>query len=104
MAGKPARTGIRLPRFALLLVWVGLTGLAYYLILFTNWGNVYHGARYRGVVVTDVVAVLAILSCLEVLRSERVVALRALAGAVGVPLVLVTLLLLWYGVVRYASG
>ncbi|MDB5860036.1 MAG: hypothetical protein JWQ76_3725 [Ramlibacter sp.] len=94
---------IRLPRTALLLLCAGLTALAYYLILFTNWGNVYHGASYLGVVLTDVVAVLAILSCLEVLRTERVVAFRALAGAVGAPLVLVTLLLLWYGVRRYVA-
>ena len=95
---------MRLPRVVLLLVWAGLTGLAYYLILFTNWGNVYHGGSFRGVVLTDVVAMLAILSCLEVLRSERVVAFRALAGAVGAPLVLVTLLMLWYGVRRYAGA
>jgi hypothetical protein len=95
---------MRLPRIALLLTWAGLTGLAYYLILFTTWGNVYHGASYLGVVLTDMVTVLAILSCLEVLRSEPVVAFRALAGAVGAPLVLVTLLLLWYGVRRYLAA
>ena len=92
---------MRLPRIALLIVCVALTALAYYLILFTNWGNAFHGATYLGVVLRDVVTVLAILACLEVLRTEKVTALRALAGAFGVPLVLVTLLMLWYGVRRY---
>ena len=95
---------MHLPRIALLFVWAGLTSLAYYLILFTNWGNVYYGNSLRGVVLTDVAAVLAILSCLEVYRTEKLVALRALAGAFGVPLALATLLMLWYGVRRYASA
>ena len=95
---------MRLPRIVLLLLWVGLTGLAYYLILFTNLGNYYLGASYRGAVLTQVVAVLAVFSCLEVLRTEKVVALRALAGAVGAPLALATLLMLWYGVRRYVTS
>ena len=95
---------MRLPRTVLLILCAALTALAYYLILFTNWGNAYHGGKYLGVVLRDVVTVLAILSCLEVLRTEKVTALRALAGAFGVPLVLVTLLMLWYGVRRYVAA
>jgi hypothetical protein len=85
----------------LLVICAELTALAYYLILFTNVGNLYHGGSYGGVVLTQAVAVLAIFSCVEVMRTEKVTAFRALAGAFGVPLVLVTLLLLWYGVRRY---
>jgi hypothetical protein len=95
---------LHLPRVVLLLLWADLTAMAYYLILFTNLGNVYFGGSLPGVVLTDTVAVLAIFSCVEVMRAEKVVALRALAGAVGVPLVLVTLLTLWYGVRRYLAG
>jgi pantothenate kinase len=99
----PKRPGprVRLPRALLLVICAELTALAYYLVLFTNVGNLYHGGSYWGVVLTQAVAVLAIFSCVEVMRTEKVTALRALAGAFGVPLLLVTLLLLWYGVRRY---
>jgi hypothetical protein len=103
--GKIGRSPrVRLPRIVLLPVCAGLTGLAYYLILFTNIGNVYHGGTFPGTVMTQTVAVFAVFSCIEVMRTERVLPLRALAGAVGVPLVLVTLLTLWYGVRRYGAG
>ena len=95
---------MRLPRVVLLLLWGALTSLAYYLILFTNWGNYYLGASYRGAVLTQAMVVLAIFSCVEVYRTEKPVPLRALAGAVGVPLALATLLMLWYGVRRYVQG
>ena len=95
---------MRIPRTATLSICAVLTALAYYLILFTNWGNLYHGAAYRGVVITEAVTVMAAFSCLEVLRTERVVALRALAGALGVPLLLVMLMTLWYGVRRYVGA
>jgi pantothenate kinase len=98
---KPFSPPVRLPRKMLLVICAELTALAYYLILFTNVGNLYHGGSYGGVVVTQAVAVLAIFSCVEVMRTEKVTAFRALAGAFGVPLVLVTLLMLWYGVRRY---
>jgi hypothetical protein len=95
---------MRLPRFALLAIWAALTASAYALILFTNWGNAFHGGSPLGVLVTDAVIVLAVLACVEVIRSERGIVYRALAGAVGVPLVLVTLLTLWYGVQRYLAA
>jgi len=95
---------VRLPRIVLLVVCVELTALAYYLILFTNLGNLYLGASYVGAVVTQAVDVLAIFSCLEVMRTEKSVAVRALAGAFGVPLVLATLLMLWYGVRRWLQA
>jgi hypothetical protein len=95
---------MHLPRTALLCVCAGLCLLAYYLVLFTDWGNAYHGGSYRGAVITQAVAAMAAFSCLEVVRSERVTAFRALAGALGVPLVLVLLLTLWYGARRYVEG
>jgi transposase InsO family protein len=95
---------VHLPRTALLFLCAGLTTLAYGLILFTDWGSAYHGGSYRGAVITQAVAALAAFSCLEVVRSERVTAFRALAGALGVPLLLVLLLTLWYGARRYVAG
>lgn len=95
---------MHLPRTALLCVCAGLCLLAYYLVLFTDWGNAYHGGSYRGAVITQAVAAIAAFSCLEVVRSERVTAFRALAGALGVPLMLVLLLTLWYGARRYVEG
>jgi hypothetical protein len=95
---------MHLPRTALLAVTAVLTGLAYYLVLFTNWGNYYRGATYLSAVGTQAELVLAVFSCVEVLRTDRVVAVRALAGALGVPLFLVTLLLFWYGVRKYVAA
>ena len=92
---------VRLPRPALLALTVVLTSWAYYLILFTNWGNRFHGGSYVGAVVTQAAAVSAAFTCLEVMRTEKVVALRAVAGADGVPLVLSVALMLWYGVRGY---
>lgn len=95
---------MRVPRFLLLSACVALTAAAYYLILFTNWANPYRGGSYRGTVITDAVAVLAVFSCLEVFRTERIVAARAVAAAVAVPLVLVILLTVWYGLQRYVAA
>lgn len=95
---------MRLPRFALLVLCTVLTAAAYYLILFTNWGNYYYGATYLKTVVTEALVVLAVFSCVEVMRSEKVTALRAIAGAVGVPLFLVMLLIFWQGVRRYVTS
>lgn len=99
-----ADTKMRVPRPVLLCVAAVLTASAYGLILFTNVGNPLHGGTYRGTVMTDALAVLAVFSCVEVIRTDRAVPIRAVAGAVGVPLVLVVLLTVWYGVRRYVAG
>jgi 4-amino-4-deoxy-L-arabinose transferase-like glycosyltransferase len=95
---------VRVPRVALLLLWAVLTAVTYFLVLFTNFGNPYHGGTYFGTVVTETVGVLATFAGLEIIRTEKIVPLRAIAGAVGVPLVLVILLTFWYGVRRYVTG
>jgi hypothetical protein len=96
---------VRLPRSALLFLCASLTALAYYFVLFANLGNYYyHRGTYVGKVAADAVVVLAAFSCIEVLRTERRIALRALAGALAAPLVLVMLLVLWYGVRRYVAA
>ena len=92
---------LRVPRVLLLVVCAELTALAYYLILFTNFGNVYLGRSYGGALVTQAVAVLAIFACVEVMRTEKLMALRALAGALGAPLAAATLLMFWIGLRRY---
>lgn len=92
---------MRIPRPVLLSLFAALTASAYYLILFTNLGNAYYAGSYRGAVLTDVVAVLATFACIEVVRAEKVLAVRAVAGALAVPLVLVMLLMFWYGLRRY---
>ena len=94
---------MRLPRLVLLPACAGLTALAYYLILFTNWGNYYRSSTYLGTVVTGAVAVLAVFACIEVIRTEKATPIRAVAGAVAFPLFLVVLLILWLGVRRYLA-
>lgn len=76
---------------------IALTALAYDLILFTDSLNPYLRSSYRAAVLTYAVAVLAIFSCVEVMRTERSTPIRAVAGAVAAPLVLVILLSVWYG-------
>ena len=95
---------MHLPRTVLLLACAGLTALAYYLILFTNWGSYHRGSTYIGSVVTAAASVLAIFACIEVIRTEKVTPIRAIAGAVGFPLFLVVLLTLWLGVRRYVAS
>ena len=95
---------MRIPRAALLPLLAVLTGAAYYLVLFKNWASPYRGVGDLHMFVTQAVAVLAAFACFEVIRSEKVVALRALAGALGFPLLLVIALTLWYGVRRHVGG
>src|SRR4051812_15240627 len=98
------QTGMRIPRPALLSLLVVLTGSAYYLVLFKNWANPYRGGGDLHMFVTQGVAVLAAFACFEVIRTEKAVALRALAGALGFPLLLVIALTLWYGIRRHVVG
>jgi hypothetical protein len=88
----------------LLLLFVVLAASAYYLVLFTNAGNPYHGGTYRGAILMDTVAVLAVFAGVEIIRTERVVAIRALAGALSFPLASVIVLTLGYGVYRYIAA
>jgi hypothetical protein len=88
---------MRVPRKLLLAAWPVLTLLAYYLILFTNWGNAYvkHSAAIS--VGFDAAVVLGAFSCWEVFRTEKHTPVRAVAAAVGIPLVLFTVATLWIG-------
>jgi hypothetical protein len=95
---------MRIPRIVLVPLCALLVAGAYYLVLFTNLANPYRGGTFRGTVLTDAVAVLAAFACLEVVRTERIVAIRALAGAFGAPLLLVIGLTLWYGLARYVAA
>jgi hypothetical protein len=105
VAPSPHKRGagpqVRLPRRLLLPLWAALTLAAYYLLLFTQWGNRYHGGSPVKALVTDAAIVFAAFSSLEVLRTEKKVPLRAVAAAVGLPLALVALLTLWFGLQRH---
>lgn len=93
---------VHLPRKLLLPLAIALTGLAYYLVLFTDWPSYYHGGGPLHTVIADVVVVLGAFSCWELFRTERIVQVRAVAAAVGFPLTLVALAMLWYGLRRHA--
>ena len=93
-----------LPRRFLLPLWVVLVLAAYYLVLFTNLGNYYHRGTPAGTVLVDAAVVVAAFSSWEVFRVEVLVPLRAIAVAVGIPLVLVALLTLWLGLNRYVAA
>ncbi|NML45250.1 hypothetical protein HHL11_15960 [Ramlibacter sp. G-1-2-2] len=92
---------MRLPRSLLLVLWAVLTLFAYYLLLFTPWSAYAPAGVPLRTILTEACVVLAAFTCLEVLRSEERVQLRALAGAVGFPLAVVLLLTMWIGLRRY---
>lgn len=92
---------MQLPRTILLSLCALLTATAYYLLLCTTWASTYRGGSPIHNAVTYAAIVLAASCCLEVLRSDPAVPVRAVAGAVGFPLVLVTLLTLWHGLRRF---
>ena len=91
---------MRIPPTLLLPLAAGLALLAYYLILFTNGANPYLNGRYELTVLTQGAIGLGAASCLEVVRSDKRTAVRALAGALAAPLLLVLALLAWYGLRR----
>lgn len=95
---------MQLPRIVLLSLAALLTATAYYLLLCTTWAGTYQGSSPLKNAITHGVIVLAGACCLEVLRSDKAVPVRAVAGAVGFPLVLVALLTLWYGLRRHLAG
>lgn len=92
---------MHIPRKFLLPLCVALTLSAYWLLFFTDWAGARHGGRPLRSITVDAAVVLAAFSCWEVFRSERRTPVRAVAAAVGVPLALVTLQLLWYGLRRH---
>jgi hypothetical protein len=93
--------GWRIPRVALLPLCVALTLAAYGLLFFTDWSNAYHGGGALRTVALDAAVVLAAFSCWEVFRTEKLTPVRAVAAAVGFPLALVAVLMLWYGLRRH---
>ena len=95
---------MQIPTKFLLPLCVALTLSAYGLLFFTDWSNVYHGGGVLRSVAFDAAVVLGAFSCWEVFRTETRTPVRALAAAVGVPLALVALLLLWYGVQRHLAA
>ncbi|MEJ5991653.1 hypothetical protein WG902_16740 [Ramlibacter sp. PS3R-8] len=95
---------MRLPRPLLLSLFVVLAASAYYLVLFTGAGNPYRGGTFRGAILMDAVAVLAVFAGVEIIRTEREIAIRALAGALSFPLALVVVVTFGFGVQRYIAA
>ena len=94
---------MKIPRKLLLPLCVALVAVAYYLVLFTEAGNYYHGGTPLKAVTLDAAVVLAAFACWEVFRSEKITPVRAVAAAVGVPLALVAAFTLCYGLWRYVA-
>jgi len=92
---------LRLPRIPLLVGWALLSVCAYGLMWFTPWGDFSPTATPPHTVLVETTMVLAGFASWEVLRTERIVAFRAVAGAVGFPIALVLLWTLWYGLRRH---
>ena len=95
---------MQLPRKPLLIGWALLVPAAYYLMWFTPWGEFSPTATTLQTLQAEGTMVLAAAACWEVLRTEKLTALRAVAGAVGFPLALVLLFTLWYGVRHNFGG
>ncbi len=94
-------SALRLPRIPLLVGWALLSVSAYGLMWFTPWGDFSPTATPVHTVFVETTMVMAGFASWEVLRTEKLTAFRAVAGAVGFPLVLVMLWTVWYGVRRH---
>ena len=95
---------MRISRKVLLPACAALTANAYYLVMLTHWGSYYHSGGPVGSMVVNAFVVLAAYSCLEVLRTEKVITFRVIAALLGVPLALFVLFSLWYGLKPYVSA
>jgi hypothetical protein len=94
---------MQLPRPALLTVWVALTAAAYWLLLFTNVGNYFHGGTPLGNALLQALAVLALFSAFEVFRAEKALLLRGASVLLAAPLAVGVLLSLWHAINRYVA-
>ena len=94
---------MRLPRRLLLISWSALTALSYYLLLFTFWGNYFHGGGPLDAALLDAFIVLGAFLSLEVFRTEKGIALRVTSALVGAPLALFVVLALWFALKRYVA-
>jgi len=94
---------MRPPRPTLLAIWGAFTVAAYWLLLFTNVGNYFHGGTPIGSAMLNAVIVLASFASLEVFRTEDNSTLRFLSFFFGLPLAIVVLISVWHAVRYYLA-
>lgn len=92
------------PKLALVTAWLTLTTVAYYLLIFTEWGNYDHGGGPLDKVLLDAVVVLAAYLCFELFRSEKKIFPRVLSALLGLPLAAFIFFSLWYALKFIASA
>lgn len=78
------------PENALITASVALTIVAYYLLIFTEWGNYYHGGGPLDKAILDAISVLAVSLCFELFRSVKKGVSRGLLVFLGLPLLAIS--------------
>ena len=94
---------MQLPRQTLLAIWGTFTLAAYWLLLFTNVGNYFHGGTPIESAMLNAVMVLASFSSLEVFHSEDNSTLRVLSVFFGLPLAIGALISVWHAIRYYVA-
>ena len=80
--------------------WAVLTCIAYYGLLFTNWGNYFHGGGPVDKAVLSAVIVLAAYFGIELTRTDKRLWFRTTSYLIAAPLRLIAALDLFYAI-RY---
>lgn len=87
-------------KFRLPALCIAVTGISYYLLLFTNAGNYYHGGSPREWLALNICMLVGAYCCMKVARSSRPMVARFLAGLLGAPLAAIALASVWYAATR----
>jgi hypothetical protein len=84
------------PKFLLIVGCGAFTLLSYYALLFTHWGNYFHGGGPVDSALLNAVVVISVYLCLELFRSTTSSLARILSALFGLPLLVIATLSLFY--------
>jgi hypothetical protein len=76
-----------------------LIAVAYYVTLFTYWGNVYHGPGPWSAMAHDGINVIGAYSSIELFRRTK--RLKAVVSLFGLPLIAYVVFRLYWAITRY---
>ena len=77
---------------------MGLVAIPYYLILFTWWGNPYHGPGLWSVMVLNMFIVVGVCAAVELMRNCTAKWTKITATLSGLPLLLLLLASLYFAI------
>lgn len=78
-----------------------LVATAYFTLIFTSWGNPYHGPGRWSVYVQDILLVIGAYASIELYRGAKASIQRAFAVMAGIPLFLLIAFSIYWAVKHY---